>query len=246
MFDMDTTTSTVFSIPFRRWIIVLLALAGVGGMIVIRQTLLAAAAPITDLSGQIDLEVRYQLITAGLALVFLLGVYLLHPQNFRTFARFGDSSAHPEPISWMGIFAKDTWLKVGVSFAVSITLITAIFVYLNVLNSTLVVEKLVVVLPFALIFAASNAFVEEALTRFGIVVSLHGFVPNHTIYLVSALVFGIPHYFGTPGGILGSLMAGYLGWLLAKSIVETRGVFWAWFIHFLLDVVIFSALLSIV
>jgi uncharacterized protein len=35
-------------------------------------------------------------------------------------------------------------------------------------------------------------------------------------------------------------LAGFLGWLLAKSIVETRGIFWAWFIHFLQDVIIFT------
>jgi hypothetical protein len=29
--------------------------------------------------------------------------------------------------------------------------------------------------------------------------------------------------------------------LLAKSVVETNGIFWAWFIHFLQDIVIFSA-----
>jgi len=36
-------------------------------------------------------------------------------------------------------------------------------------------------------------------------------------------------------------MAGFLGWLLARSVVDTRGVFWAWFLHFLQDVVIFTA-----
>lgn len=36
-------------------------------------------------------------------------------------------------------------------------------------------------------------------------------------------------------------MAGLLGWLLAKSVLETNGIFWVWGIHFLQDVVIFSA-----
>lgn len=34
---------------------------------------------------------------------------------------------------------------------------------------------------------------------------------------------------------------GTLGWFLAKSMVDTKGMGWAWFIHFLLDVVIFGA-----
>jgi hypothetical protein len=50
------------------------------------------------------------------------------------------------------------------------------------------------------------------------------------------------HYFGTPGKIPGVLLAGFLGWFLAKSIGETHGFFWAWLIHFLQDVVIITGL----
>ena len=34
----------------------------------------------------------------------------------------------------------------------------------------------------------------------------------------------------------------FMGWLLGKAMVETRGLFWAWWIHFLSDVVIFTFL----
>lgn len=64
------------------------------------------------------------------------------------------------------------------------------------------------------------------------------------IRLWSAAIFGGIHYFGTPGGPLGMLMAGFLGWLLAKSVVETKGFGWAWLIHFLQDVVILFAFLG--
>jgi len=33
-----------------------------------------------------------------------------------------------------------------------------------------------------------------------------------------------------------------LGWLLDKSIAETEGMFWVWFIHFSRDVIIFTGL----
>ena len=49
------------------------------------------------------------------------------------------------------------------------------------------------------------------------------------------------HYFGTPSGIFGVVMSGLMGWLLAKSVIETRGLAWALLIHFLQDVVIFGA-----
>ena len=38
------------------------------------------------------------------------------------------------------------------------------------------------------------------------------------------------------------LLAGFLGILLAKSMVETGGSRWAWSIHWLQDVIIFSFL----
>jgi hypothetical protein len=34
-------------------------------------------------------------------------------------------------------------------------------------------------------------------------------------------------------------MAFIPGWLSGKAMLETRGFFWAWFIHFWMDVVIF-------
>lgn len=99
------------------------------------------------------------------------------------------------------------------------------------------------ILPFVFIFAITNSFVEETITRLGVVVSLHGSVSDKTIPMISALIFGVIHYWGSPSGITGVIVAGFLGWFLAKSILETRGIFWAWIIHFMQDIIIFSVIL---
>jgi len=91
----------------------------------------------------------------------------------------------------------------------------------------------------------SNSFVEEIITRLAVVVVLKDILKDRAIPFVSALIFGTVHYWGNPGGLLGVIVAGFLGWLLAKSILETKGIFWAWLIHFLQDVIIISALLII-
>ena len=80
------------------------------------------------------------------------------------------------------------------------------------------------------------------ITRFAVVSALDGLLSRQLIYLTSAAIFGLAHYFGTPGGVAGGALAGFLGWLLAKSIYETRGIFWAWLIHCLQDVIIFTGL----
>ncbi len=100
-------------------------------------------------------------------------------------------------------------------------------------------------LPFSIAFALSNSFVEESITRFGVVVVLKNVLNDKIIPLISALIFGTAHYWGNPGGFIGVIAAGFLGWLLTKSILETKGIFWAWLIHFLQDVIIFSALLTL-
>ena len=46
----------------------------------------------------------------------------------------------------------------------------------------------------------------------------------------------------TPGGPFGVVLAGFLGWLLAKSMIETRGFVWAFLIHFIGDILIFSGM----
>lgn len=51
--------------------------------------------------------------------------------------------------------------------------------------------------------------------------------------------FGLGHYYGYPSGVLGVLLSSFLGWFLGKSLLETKGFFWAWLIHFVPDVFIF-------
>jgi len=88
----------------------------------------------------------------------------------------------------------------------------------------------------------------------GLITLILEFEPNYLDFNVLAFFidefFGDKHFIGIVTNnvlneILGVIVAGFLGWLLTKSILETKGLFWAWLIHFLQDVIIFSALLTI-
>jgi len=58
---------------------------------------------------------------------------------------------------------------------------------------------------------------------------------------LNVVLFGLAHYLvGSPPGIPGALMTGFLAWLMGKCVLETRGLLGAWVIHFLPDVVIFA------
>jgi len=224
-----------------------LALVALGvAMFFIADRIIAPALGLTLIENEtLNNIFRYQVTMLVLTFGFLAVLFVLFRDKFRTFARFGDSSAHPEPVRWLGIKASNTWRGVGINFAIIVSLGTAIFMFIGGLEGDLSRLKLGY-LGLAIIFALSNSFIEEAITRFGVVVSLHGTLPDRYVALASGLIFGIPHYLGTPGGPVGALMAGFMGWLLAKSMLETRGVFWAWFIHFLQDVIIFMVMASVV
>jgi hypothetical protein len=92
------------------------------------------------------------------------------------------------------------------------------------------------------LFSLTNSFGEEAIYRIGIVSPLKDVITPTTVFLISAVLFGIPHFAGMPSGVIGVVMAGVLGFVLAKSVFETQGIFWAWLIHFLQDVVIIGSI----
>jgi hypothetical protein len=97
-------------------------------------------------------------------------------------------------------------------------------------------------LPAILIAATLNAFNEELTYKASFLSVLEDVVGrNQALYLMAAY-FGIGHFYGIPYGVIGVLMAGFLGWFLGKSMLETRGMGWAWFIHFWQDVLIFAFL----
>lgn len=192
-----------------------------------------------------NLEISYQMTVLLVAAIVIGIVYGLTGRAGLAYLNLmkRDGSIRPEP--WIGIKPKatETWRNLGANFAVVITLVTAVVIYFQVVRGGSVSLELYPGVLLILAFALMNAFSEEIIFRFSFVavVSRYGFSP-YAAQGLGAAVFGAVHYFGNPGGIPGVLMAAFIGWFLAKSMLETRGFFWALAIHFLQDVIIFSAL----
>ena len=99
---------------------------------------------------------------------------------------------------------------------------------------------------FTVAFAAINAGFEEMRFRCVLLARAEGVVGRtHAIWL-TAVLFGLAHWGPSnhPSGLIGAAMTGFLGWLLATSILDTRGGGWAWLIHLGDDVIIFLSLLA--
>jgi membrane protease YdiL (CAAX protease family) len=109
-------------------------------------------------------------------------------------------------------------------------------------NTTVEWGQLQSELFWILLFSITNSFAEEMIYRMGIVSPLKNILAPSTIFTISAILFGLPHLAGMPSGLLGATMAGVLGLVLAKSLYETNGFFWAWAIHCMQDIIIFGGL----
>jgi CAAX protease family protein len=87
-----------------------------------------------------------------------------------------------------------------------------------------------------------NAFDEEGYFWARILSTLPGGIGQTHPLLIPSMFFGLSHRLcGSPPGLLGFMMTGFLAWLLGRSILETKGRLWPRIIHLVPHAVIFTA-----
>jgi membrane protease YdiL (CAAX protease family) len=179
--------------------------------------------------------------TLGLLVTLIVIAYLfiLKKKRQAFFLARGDLAAPAEPVKWLGVKPGDRWNRLGPILSICISLGTLAFLVIAARPSWNFLAKTLPFLPVVLLAAALNAFNEEMTYKASFLSVLEDVVGKRHALLLLAAFFGILHFYGIPYGIIGVLMAAFMGWLLGKSMLETRGLFWAWFIHFLQDVLIF-------
>jgi membrane protease YdiL (CAAX protease family) len=183
----------------------------------------------------------YMLAEEGLNM--LVAALLLMRKKFRDFyLAKGNTAAPAEPVRWMGIKQGDRWNKLGLILTICISLGTLAFLVIAGRPPLDIVIQALPFLPAILLAAALNAFYEEVTYKAALLSVLESPVGARQALYMVAVYFGIWHFYGIPYGVVGVLLATFLGWILAKSMQETHGLFWAWFIHFWQDVWIFSFL----
>jgi membrane protease YdiL (CAAX protease family) len=182
------------------------------------------------------------LLDTAVALVVLFTLWLIHRSSNAFFLAKGQLDAPIEPVPWLGIKKGESWKSFGWIFAVVAAVIVAIPTILSLRPSGEVLLKAALLLPFVLLFAAINAFNEESYFRLSILSTLPNVIGKTHALLISIVFFGLSHWlYGSPPGLVGFMLTGFLAFLMGKSILETKGLFWAWFIHFLPDVVVFAS-----
>ncbi len=224
-------------------ITVLIILLATGGIFTLRRLTGRLTFRLLQ-DAQLDGMLKFQGAQLALALLVLLAAYALNPANFQAFFRLGEPAAPSSGVSWLDIPAGMPWWQAAASLGFWITAVTFLFMYFQLRQAGIRFKAWLVYLPWVLLFSAMNAFTEESIFRAGIVIPLYGQLAAPLLCLLSGALFGLPHYFGMPRGLVGTLMAGFLGWLLALSLVETHGLLLAWAVHAVQDVVIIGGLLA--
>ncbi len=179
-------------------------------------------------------------LAVSLAMIAALLILGYRRRDF--FLARGNLRAPIEPVRLLGFPKPDPWPRFGLQWAIYIAAALAALQYFSLRPSGAAILRVVPVLPSILFYAALNAFNEEMTYRAPMLATLEPVGGSRQALWMAAYFFGIAHYFGTPGGIAGGIASIFMGWILGKGMVETRGLFWSWWIHFLSDIAIFTFL----
>lgn len=188
-------------------------------------------------------QLNYQLSGLVLAMVTLGITYLFADKirlGYLNFNREGKLLTE----RYLGINEEGVWKEDGWSYGLIMMVIMGITAFVGVFQagfSFSLTNSLI-----AIIFAATNAFTEEVIFRLSYVtMGANETSSNRYGIIMGSIVFGIIHYFGImPNGIIGVILSLFLGYFLTKSMQETKGFFWAFMIHFMLDIVIMLLLFN--
>lgn len=178
----------------------------------------------------------------AVAVVMILILLALGYKRKDIFLVRGNLKAPITPVKLLGFPKSEPWTKFGLLWSFCIAAGLGVVLYLGIRPSASLFVKMLPILPSIIFYAALNAFNEEMIFRAPMLATLEPLTGSLNALWMAAYFFGISHYFGVPSGILGALASVFMGWILSKAMLETRGLFWSWWIHLLSDIVIFSFL----
>ena len=235
--------------PLREFFIVFIILFAAEGFFFGYVGNLPSLDPYLESSEFVPSLLSTQVLRMAVTLVMMAGLMIIKKKREAFYLVKGDLAATADPMPPL-MKQPASWRALGRELSLWISMGTLAFLLIAAFPSLRaqftegelggMLSQMLVLIPFVLLMAAMNAFSEELTYKASFLSVLENPVGKRQALLLMAAFFGIGHYYGVPYGIIGVLMAGFLGWLLGKSMLETRGFAWAWFIHFLQDVLIFT------
>ena len=231
--------------PFRRFttLIIVIFVMGYGGgwewgLIPFIRSSEAWSLWITQ-APQASSEIMLHLLRLSPALIILSFLLLTGRKRKDFFLIRGDIHAKVERSRILGIKKPEPWIKIALIFSAVFASVTTLFlIAVNGFPWESIISNWFLI-PLGFLIATMNAFNEEFTLRAAPLGEIEPVIGKANSLLVTATYFGLGHYFGVPSGVLGVLLSGFLGCFLGKSMIETKGFFVAWLVHFITDIPIF-------
>jgi membrane protease YdiL (CAAX protease family) len=183
-----------------------------------------------------------RLLPVGGAILMLITLFRSGLTRRDLFLCRGDLNAPAQPEAILWFRRPIPWTRFGYQLLIIFGIALPLFLFFSVGPDLTKAWRIWRYLPWGLATAALNAANEEFQFRSVLLARLKDLLSDREALLLTAVLFGLCHYYGQPSGPIGVIMAGVAGWIWGKSMLETRGFTWAFSIHFVQDVVIFCFL----
>lgn len=185
----------------------------------------------------------FQLLEAAMALLLIALLFALRRRRQRFFLVRGERPAMIAPFRRLGEKAPSPLWRFGLIFTLVVIVVQVFMIVLPLAPTAAKLRLLWPLLPVILLLAAANGFTEEVILRAAPIAPLFEVVGKGNAIWMAAVLFGLSHYVGgLPSGIPGVLATTLLGWFFGKCMVDSKGFFWPWLFHAVLDVLPFAAM----
>jgi len=135
-----------------------------------------------------------------------------------------------------------SWLRFAILFLLVAACVLPLYLSTTLHLKPSELGSVFIHLPTILIIAAFNSFNEEFQFRSIFLARLVPSLGQKQALWITTAIFALAHYYGEPSGVIGVILAGFAGYIWGMSILETRGIAFAWLLHFVQDVTILSFL----
>ncbi len=209
-----------------------------------------SAAPVTVILAKpndfIVRQIKYQTFFLVVALVVAGLASVISTQGAHLVFSAGNLNAPVQAASFgpNRYAVSATWLQLGVL----LTLLFGLATIALVLPSLKIVRHWPAFLRrfggLIIVLAAINALSEELIYRGAIVAVAEGLLHALQTALLSAALFAVAHLRGQVNGVAVVAGSAIVGGCLCYAVLQTHGLFLAWWIHFIQDTVIFAAFVA--
>lgn len=190
-------------------------------------------------------QAKYQAAFLGLAILVSVLTFAVSPHGAGQVFGIGSLSAEVRTETFgFAHAAISSWLQLGILLTLGFGLATYALcssAFRSVDNWSVFLQKFG---GWVVALAALNALSEELIYRGAVVAAAKGQLYPWQTALLSAVLFSIAHVRGQANGAIVVMGSAVVAWFLAQSVMQTHGLFWAWCMHFVQDIVIFAAFIA--